>query len=252
MEGTLFGVPKRTALLLAGGVLLLVVVAYVLRSRSTSIPQPIPQEDGGFSGGGGGGSVLQPVTPTSDPFQSALQAIQLEDAQARLGYNKAMGDFAISQRGQELSLYGEQLSNLKRLLPFQEAYQEEQLKSGQAAQAVVTRSIQGKSKVECPKGQHLVVLPDGSAQCQDKGGKGFNLGTIFTGIGEIATGVFRGAAKAAPEIGYGAAKAYTAPYTGGGLAPYGTSPTRPSSRGIPTEAGQGTFGTPPINPYDYA
>ena len=214
------------------------VVVYV-RSRAGAAPVDVgaPGMPADTGGGGGGYAVPAPTQDTAAGYNSALQDVQLEAARFGLEQQKQQAaeqqrqfDLADQLSGaynqMQMALFGQQT----QVGASQAAYAAEQYRTYEAAQEVVTRSVKGKKKVECPVGQHLVVLADGTPTCQAKGGGGFNFSTIFTGIGQIATGLFQGAAAAAPGIGYGAANAYAAPYTGGARRPY-TPPIAPTYQG---------------------
>lgn len=222
----------------------LAVVYVVLRGRQAAGVQRAPAQPEQSPGGGGSGGGYVTAQPAPNPTGDLLERLGYEREKFRLdveGHKETE-----RQAGAQLG-YREQKSTLDaflQLLPYQLQTQQEAQRTGQAgerlqqarlgtaqagerlqvarfgtAQAgeeLVARSVKKKKKVECPKGQHLVVLADGSAQCQDKGGHGFNFATITQGIGEFATGVWRGAASAAPGIGaaaaeYGAAQAGIVP-----------------------------------------
>jgi hypothetical protein len=214
------------------------VVVYVRSRGGTAAPEgaalPAPAD---FGGGGGGYAVPAPSSGAADSYNAELQNVQLEAAKFGLEQQKQEAaeqkrqfdladELTAAYNQMQAALFGQQT----QVGAAQAAYAEEQYRTAQAAQEVVTRSVKGKKKVECPVGEHLVVLADGTPACQAKGGGGFNFSTIFSGIGQIATGLFQGAAAAAPGIGYGAANAYAAPYTGGPRRPY-TPPIAPSYQG---------------------
>jgi hypothetical protein len=175
-----------------------------------------------------------------DRYQQQLNDLDIQAGQEQLANQKAMNALLQTQAGSQLAFWqtqtGLDLERQKQEQGFQLGYEQEAFKTAQAAQEVVTRSVEGKKKVECPVGMHLVVGADGIPQCQQKGGGGFNLSTVFGGIGQIAQGLFSGAAAAAPGIGYGAANA-AATY---GLGQAGLNPS------MPKRANQGF--TPPIAP----
>jgi len=227
------------------------VVVYV-RSRGSvdtggAVPQAPPDE--GVGGGGGGGiPVAAPSADAGDNYNTALKQVQLDAAkfgldQERMEAVERQRQYDLSaelQKGYnnlQLALFGQQ----QQVGESQARYASEYYRTAEAAQDVITRSVQGKKQVECPPGQHLVVTPKGGASCQAKGGGGFSFKTVFTGAGDVLRGIFQGAAAAAPGIGYGAAQ-YGAAQAG----------VLPGGRPVaPRQAPSGTAGpgyTPAISP----
>jgi len=213
------GMEPKTLLWVGGGLAALIVVYYVIRSRSGGEGAAVGGDlGGGFSGGVGGSAPVSynPGAPDSggDAYQQQLNDLDIQARQEALREQKGMYELQQEQNKQQLGLWGAQQSLLfegaRQEQQFQLGYEQEAYRTAQAAQEVVTRSVKGKKKVECPVGQHLVVLADGTPACQDKGGGGLSFGTIFGGVGNILEGLFSGAAAAAPGIGYGAANAVAA------------------------------------------
>lgn len=211
-------------------------VAVVVYARSRGAEEAgAPMAPADFGGGGGGGI---PVAAPSDSAAASYNA-RLEDVQIRAA------EFALEQgrteAGQQARQFDLMLTLNKAYTDFQMALfgQETQVGASRAAtqiagERIVQRSISGRRKVQCPRGEHFVVLADGSTACQPLGGPGFSFKTVTSGIADIVGGVFRGAGEAAPGIGYGAATAYAGR---AGIVPR----PRPASR-------PPTF-TPGINPY---
>jgi len=212
------GMEPKTWLWVGGGLVALIVVYYVMRARGGAGADAAAGDTVGGGGFGGGISGSSPVSynpgaPDSggDAYQQQLNDLDIQARQEALKEQKAMftlqQDTASKQLGYMAAQNDLYLQGARQEQEYQLGYEKEAYRTAQAAQEVVTRSVQGKKKVECPKGQHLVVGADGTPMCQDKGGSGFSLKTIFGGIGDIAEGLFSGAAAAAPGIGYGAANA---------------------------------------------
>jgi hypothetical protein len=213
------GMEPKTWLWVGGGLVALIVVYYVMRARGGADAGAVGGDLGsggqGFGGGIGGSSPVSynPGAPDSggDAYQQQLNDLDIQAKQEALKEQQAMFTLQQGAYTQQLDFLGKQnalaLQGAQKEQEYQLGYEQEAYRTAQAAQEVVTRSVQGKKKVECPKGQHLVVGADGTPMCQDKGGGGFNLSTVFGGIGQIANGLFSGAAAAAPGIGYGAAQA---------------------------------------------
>lgn len=232
--GKILGMPRKVAIPVLAVAAIVVVYFLVFRRKTGggAIPRMEPEEGGGggfFGGGGGGGS------PSLGQIVSAPPMNPWEEAMERLGFEREQFQYNIEQRREserqkEFDIAFEEkrstLDKFLELLPFQfetqrereaaeqAGFRAEQSRAGaeaaffrteEAAQNVIERSVRSKKKVECPKGEHLVVTPEGT-RCQPLGGGGFNLKTVFSGIGNIAEGLFTGAAAAAPGIGYGAAR----------------------------------------------
>jgi len=205
----------KTYLWVGGGLVALIVVYYVIKSRSGGGGVSAGGESFGGGGGIGGSSPVSyaPGAPdtSGDRYQQQLNDLDVQARQEALAEQKAMFGLQQEQAKQQIGLWGAQqtllLEGAAKEQQYQLGYEQEAYRTAQAAQEVVTRSVKGKSKVECPKGMHLVVGADGTPACQEKGGGGFSLKTVFEGIGNIAEGLFTGAAAAAPGIGYGAANA---------------------------------------------
>lgn len=226
------GMEPKTWLWVGGGLVALIVVYYVMKSRSGAGAAAVGGDlgsGGPLSGGGIGGSSpvsYAPGAPDSsgDAYQKQLNDLDIQARTEQLNEQKAMFNLQQGQASQQLDFLGKQnalaLQGAQQEQQYQLGYEQEAYKTAQAAQEVVTRSVQGKKKVECPVGQHLVVLADGTPQCQQKGGGGFNFSTLTGGIAGIVGGLLGGAAAAAPGIGYGAANAWAA---GAGL-PSGYAP----------------------------
>ena len=209
------GMEPKTYLWVGGGLIALIVVYYVIRSRGGGAGVSAGGESFGGGGGIGGSSPVSyaPGAPDTagDAYAKQLNDLDIQMGQEALREQKAMFELQQEQGKQQLGLWGAQQSLLfegaRREQEISLGYEQEQFRTAQAAQEVVTRSVKGKKKVECPPGMHLVVGADGIPACQQKGGGGFSFSTIFSGIGNIAEGLFSGAAAAAPGIGYGAAQA---------------------------------------------
>lgn len=213
----LLGMEPKTWLWIGGGFAVLLVLYFVMRSRSGAGEGAFASPDANnFGAGAGPSSPAQNTMPVQAPdsagdeYARQLNQLELETAQEQARQQRAMFDLQQSGYQQQLqfgqaqqSLY---LEGARAEQGFRLGLEEKQYAGAGYAQDVVNRSIQGKKKVECPKGQHLVVLADGSAACQEKGGGGFSFKTVFSGIGDIAEGLFGGAAAAAPGIGYAAAQ----------------------------------------------
>lgn len=237
----ILGMPRKVAIPVLG-VAVIAVVYVVIRGRSQggSVPR-MGTEDGGNTGvigGGGGGGYIGGVEQTApvNPIQEALDRLFFEREQ--FGYNIEQRKEGERQKEFEIA-YEEKRSTLDKfleLLPFQletqksfeeaqqagyqterarAGYFEEAFETARAGEEVVQRSIAGKKKVECPVGMHFVVTADGGGACQPLGGGGFNLKTIFSGIGNIAEGIFKGAANAAPGVGAGALQGLAGQYIPG-------------------------------------
>ena len=239
------GMEAKTWLWVGGALAAVLVVYYAIKARNGDAGgMPVGAPSGGDWGPMGPSSPAnqQPIPDSSgDEYARQLRELDLETQRNALSEQKAMFDLYQRQQNSALDFWqvGQNLSldRQRAEQSLQLGLEQEQFRTAQAAQEVVTRSVKGKKKVECPKGMHLVVLPDGSAACQEKGGGGFNIKTIFSGIGDIAEGLFSGAAAAAPGIGYGAAQ-YGAVQAG--LAPRQLQPAQYGS-------GQQYY-TPPIAP----
>jgi hypothetical protein len=205
----------KTWLWVGGGLVALIVIYYVMRSRSGAGGGAVGGDTGPLGGGIGGSSPVSynPGAPDSsgDAYQKQLNDLDIQARQEALREQQGMYELQQETGKQQLGLWGAQqgliYEGAKREQEFQLGYEQEAFRTAQAAQEVVTRSVKGKKRVECPPGMHLTVGADGTPSCQQKGGGGFSFSTIFGGIGNIVEGLFSGAAAAAPGIGYGAANA---------------------------------------------
>jgi hypothetical protein len=241
------GMEPKTWLWVGGGLVALIVVYYAMRAKGGGGGGAVGG-DQGLGGGGISGSSPVSYAPgapdtSGDAYQQQLNDLDIQARQEALNEQRAMFELQQEQGKQELGLWGAQQNLLfegaRKEQQIQLGYEQAQYETAQAAQDVVTRSVKGKKKVECPPGMHLVVGADGTPSCQEKGGGGFSLKTIFGGLGNIAEGLFSGAAAAAPGIGYGAANAAA----GYGLGQAGLTRT---GYGMPRAATPNY--TPPIAP----
>lgn len=203
------GMEPKTYLWVGGGLVALIIVYYVIKSRGGG-GGAAAGGDTGLGGGAIGGSSPVSYAPgapdtSGDRYQQQLNDLDVQAKQEQLSEQKAMFELQNEQNKQQLGLWGAQQSLLfqgaQKEQEFQLGLEQEQYRTAQAAQEVVTRSVKGKKKVECPKGQHLVVDASGIPQCQEKGGAGFN---PLAWVRDIAVGVVGGVEKAAPDIGYAA------------------------------------------------
>ena len=246
------GMEPKTYLWVGGGLVALIVVYYVIKSRSGGQGAVAGGDTGLASGGITGSSPVSyaPGAPDTagDAYQQQLNDLDVQAKTEALKEQKAMFDLQQQQGQQQLGFLGRQnelaLQGAQQEQQFQLGYEKSAYETAQAAQDVVTRSVKGKKKVECPVGMHLVVDASGTPQCQAKGGGGFNLSTLFGGIGQIATGLFSGAAAAAPGIGSGAANAAAGYGLGQAGIPTGWQQQRPAQ----SPGQEPYFFTPPIAP----
>lgn len=208
------GMEPKTLLWVGGGLAALIAVYYVIKSRGGGGGAAAGGDTGGFGAGAGPSSPVSynPGAPdtSGDAYQQQLNDLDVQARKEQLRQAQASFDLQQETGKQQLGLWGAQqgllFEGVKREQEFQLGYEKSAYETAQAAQDVVTRSVKGKKKVECPVGQHLVVSADGTPTCQQKGGGGFNFSTLTGGIADFVGGFFQGAAAAAPGIGYGAAQ----------------------------------------------
>lgn len=207
------GMEPKTLLWVGGGLAVLIVVYYVIKSRGGGGGAAAGGDLTGLGGGIGGSSPVSyaPGAPDTagDAYAKQLNDLDIQARQEALNEQRAMFQLQQEEGKQQLGLWGAQQNLLfegaKKEQEFQLGYEKSQYETAQAAQDVVTRSVKGKKKVECPVGQHLVVLADGTPQCQQKGG-GSGPGEWISQVGQVLTGLLSGGVAAAPGIGYAAAQ----------------------------------------------
>lgn len=241
LEGKLFGMPKKVALLVIGGAILFVVVM-LSRRRAPAIGTPVAQEP--IFGGGGGGGFAQPVTSgVSSSADEEARRLQLEGFKEQLAHQRAVAGVDLSRRESELGFFQAQLETLRSVLPFQAAAEQARLERA-AIEEEKLGVAASKAPVKCPPGMHPANIPGVGFTCRQlgdpDGGRGFQ---PFRQIGNILGGALRGVEAISPQL--------AATYVTGALGGYSGSPTLPSVAGHPRRAGEGTWGTPPIAPVGY-
>lgn len=218
-------IDKKKGLLLLGVIVAGVAIVVYVRSRggagepAGAAPQAASGPDYGAMGGGGGGYTVQaPSDTAASNYNTALQDIQLQVARFGLEQQAAQGAEQKRQWDLQDTLQGAynqmQMAVFGQNTQVGEAaarYGAEQYRTAEAAQAIATKQVTKKGKIECPVGQHFVVGPDGTSGCQQKGGGGLSFKAIFAPVGEF----LRGVTQAAPGLGYSAAQGYAGQYLPG-------------------------------------